>query len=256
MNRTLEDMMRHFIAPDQTDWDKKLALAEFAINNAVHEGLQTTPFMLNFGQHPRVPGQLFPSQSPAADTFLQSMQKELALAKSTLEAAQQRQRQWAKDGRPERTFNVGDKVWLSCKNIKIKNPGTRKFLPQFFGPLEITKRIGHSAYKLDLEAHGLKIHDVFHVSLLKPHYEDEREQQYPPPIEVDGELEYEVDALLDTRVKKYNGQTGKMMTCKREYLVKFTGYGQEWNQWLPVKPNLVHAMDLVKEYNDTHGIKD
>ena len=34
MNRTLEDMLRHFVSPHQTDWDQHISLAEFAINNS------------------------------------------------------------------------------------------------------------------------------------------------------------------------------------------------------------------------------
>mmetsp|Transcript_8978 Transcript_8978/g.24184 ORF Transcript_8978/g.24184 Transcript_8978/m.24184 type:complete len:155 (+) Transcript_8978:838-1302(+) len=32
MNRTLEDMLRHYVSPKQDDWDTHLAAAEFAIN--------------------------------------------------------------------------------------------------------------------------------------------------------------------------------------------------------------------------------
>ena len=34
MNRTLEDMLRHYVAPHQLDWDEHLAMAEFAVNNS------------------------------------------------------------------------------------------------------------------------------------------------------------------------------------------------------------------------------
>ncbi len=34
---------------DQTDWDKKLPVAEFVDNNAQHDTIQNTPFFLDYG---------------------------------------------------------------------------------------------------------------------------------------------------------------------------------------------------------------
>ncbi len=49
VNRTLEDMLRHWCNPDQDDWDEHLKLAEFACHNAFHASVGETPFMLTFG---------------------------------------------------------------------------------------------------------------------------------------------------------------------------------------------------------------
>ena len=55
VNRILEDMLRHYVNPMLNDWDDHLDAVEFAVNNAWQESVQTTPFMLNYGQHPRLP---------------------------------------------------------------------------------------------------------------------------------------------------------------------------------------------------------
>ena len=49
-NRTLEEMLKHFVSPTRNDWDEHLGGAEFACNNAWHESLRSTPFLLNSGQ--------------------------------------------------------------------------------------------------------------------------------------------------------------------------------------------------------------
>ena len=59
------------------------------------------------------------------------------------------------------------------------------------------KKVSSLAYKLELPA-SMKIHPVFHVSLLEPATTDPLPGQIqppPPPTIIDDELEYKVDEL-------------------------------------------------------------
>ena len=49
----------------------------------------------------------------------------------------------------------------------------------------------------------MKIHNVFHVSLLNLYYDDGRIPPPPPPQLIDDEPEWEVDRILDHRVIKH-----------------------------------------------------
>ena len=70
VNRILEDMLRHYVNPMLNDWDDHLDAVEFAVNNAWQESIRTTPFMLNYGQQPRLPGQVsIDGNVPAALKF-------------------------------------------------------------------------------------------------------------------------------------------------------------------------------------------
>ena len=74
---------------------------------------------------------------------------------------------------------------------------------RFVGPFRVLQKIGATAYKLDLSGgrhrHALRnIHDVFHVSLLRPHRDNGLGTDVPP-IEVDGDMEFEVEAILKHR---------------------------------------------------------
>ena len=70
-NRTLEDMLRHFVGPAQDDWDVRLPCCEFAVNNAWNQATGSTPFFLNYGDDPRSPVNVdVVCKLPAADTFV------------------------------------------------------------------------------------------------------------------------------------------------------------------------------------------
>ena len=87
---------------------------------------------------------------------------------------------------------------LSTRNLRLQGP--RKLHDRFVGPFQVTERIGPTAYRLDLSGgkhrQALKgIHDVFHVSLLKP-FKDNGMVANVPPVEVDEHEEYEIEKIL------------------------------------------------------------
>jgi len=102
-------------------------------------------------------------------------------AKKHLLAAQNRQKSYADTKRREISFDVGTQVLLNTSNIKLKMPGARKLLPRWIGPFKVVKKVGKVAYKLELPE-TLKIHDVFHISLLKSYKTSGKVQPPPPPI--------------------------------------------------------------------------
>ncbi|KAA3477528.1 Retrotransposon protein, Ty3-gypsy subclass [Gossypium australe] len=64
---------------------------------------------------------------------------------------------------------VGDEVFLKvlpCKKV-LRFGQKGKFSPRFIGPYEIIKTIGSVAYRLTLPLELQKIHNVFHVSMLR-----------------------------------------------------------------------------------------
>ena len=230
VNRVLEEVLRHYVSAKQDDWDELLDMAEFAINNSWHESVRNTPFYLNYGQHPLTPVSLHvDTQVPAAEHFSQGIQEVVQQAKRYMQAAQDRQKAYADERRLEMEFQVGDKVLLNTKNIRLQHgEGRAKLLPRWIGPFEVDARVGRVAYKLVLPS-NLHIHQVFHVSLLHKQYcSDGRRQPPPLPLDVDGHGElFLIDDLLAHRDGKSGGRT------KREYLVKWKGYGPEHNTWEP-----------------------
>ena len=242
-NRVLEEVLRHYVSPHQDNWDKLLPLAEFAVNNAWQESVHSTPFYLNYGQHPLTPTSITTdTRVPGALEYSMGIQAHVSKARELLLAAQQRQKQYADQRRSqEEVFTIGQKVLLSTKHLPLKGPAERKKLkPRWVGPFEIKQRINEVAYKLSLPR-NMRIHDVFHVSLLKRYRSDGTRQPPPPaPYEVDGDLYYTVEAILDFRERKRGNRAHK------EYLIKWQGYGHEHNTWEPER-NL-NCLELINEY--------
>ena len=102
-----------------------------------------------------------------------------------------------------REYKAGDKVWLEGTNIRTDRP-IGKLDDKRHGPFEVIKKEGKSAYRLRLPITWKKIHPVFNESLLTPFvpakFPSQKKPDPPPPIIVEGEEEYEVEELMDSKV--------------------------------------------------------
>jgi len=174
------------------------------------------------------------------------MAKTIEETRSALkQAADDMARYYDADHREAEPFKVGDKVWLDGRNIRTQRP-SKKLDDRWFGPFPVQKVISRNAYRLKLDRNFRRVYPVFHVSLLRrwtPDLIAERPKPTRPPPELmsDGQLEYEVEAILDSRTR-YR---------KLQYLVKWKGYGPEENSWLP-SDNLIHAPKLVSKFHQSN----
>ncbi|XP_044478762.1 uncharacterized protein LOC123205787 [Mangifera indica] len=73
--------------------------------------------------------------------------------------------------RSERQFKIGDQVYVKLQPYRqvTMHSGNQKFQPRYFSPFTILDKVGAVAYRLQLPTDAA-IHDVFHVSLLRPAY--------------------------------------------------------------------------------------
>ena len=238
-NRTLEDMLRAFVNARQDNWDEWLTSAEIAINNSQQSSTKFSPYFMNYGFHPRFTlNASAASMNQSAEQMHETIHATVKQAKLNLEQAQQRQAHFANQHRKEAEFEVDDEVMLSTKNLPIKDRAP-KLDPKFIGPYRIVKRVGQVAYELALPSTMRSLHPVFHVSKLRKPKEsniewpDRVEENRPPPEIVDGEEEFEVEAVLDKRQRPWTDprQRGGKAKMYWQYLVKWKGYPMHERTW-------------------------
>ena len=240
-NAVMEQYLRAYVSYQQDNWIRFLPLAEFAANNAVSESTSVSPFFANGGFHPRVTDTLDQeAHSPEARTAnekadqLHQIREHVRLE---LVYAQDRHESTANAHRlPAPSYEVGDEVWLRSRHIRTDRP-SRKLDWKRLGRFKVSARISPYAYRLDLPA-SMRIHPVFHVSLLEPARDDPLPGQIqppPPPVVVEGEDEYEVEEVLDARIRR-----GVL-----QYLIKWTGYDRP--DWEPAKQ--VNGLAAIDEFH-------
>ena len=151
-------------------------------------------------------------------------------------------------------FDVGDLVNLRLhKGYKMPAITSKKIGPQLVGPFKVLERIGRLAYRLELPP-NMRIHNVISVAHLEPATDPvkdpyKRHRTPAPEIVVDGEIEYEIDRLLQKRrVRRGRGTS-------LQYLVRWLNCGPEDDMWLPVH-RLANARDKVDEYEERYGIRN
>uniref|UniRef100_A0A803JGD3 Integrase catalytic domain-containing protein n=1 Tax=Xenopus tropicalis TaxID=8364 RepID=A0A803JGD3_XENTR len=209
VNQSLEQFLRCYVSDNQSSWAELLPWAEFAYNNATHSSTGQSPFFIVNGLHPKAfsfSGSL--SSVPSVNSSINQFAKIWSDVHDSLSKATAIQKKSADKSRREAPhYQVGDSVWLSTKNIKLRIPSL-KLGPRFIGPYAITEVINPSSVRLKLPQ-TFKISNSFHVSLLKP-APQVRVLPVPPPVLVDGQSEFEVQELLDSR----------MVRGRLQYLVK------------------------------------
>jgi hypothetical protein len=111
---------------------------------------------------------------------------------------------------------VGDKVFFKVAPWKgiIRFGVKGKLAPRYIGPFEIKERIGPVAYQLELPVYLDKIHNVFHVSLLRKAKIDPSRVLPQVPLKIKGDL------TMKTKPVKILDRDEKLLRYKRVPLVR------------------------------------
>ncbi|XP_057465119.1 uncharacterized protein LOC130754864 [Actinidia eriantha] len=166
------------------------------------------PFEALYGRKCRSPAcwtEVGETEITGPDIVLEITEK-IKLIQDRLKVAQDRQKSYADVNRREVEFQEGDWVFLKVSPMKgiMRFEKKGKLSPRYMGPFEILEKIGPVAYRLALTPDFANMHDVFHVSVLRKYIADPTHVLEQPPIELEGNLQYEEQPvrIMDSRVKQ------------------------------------------------------
>ncbi|TKA68421.1 hypothetical protein B0A49_13253, partial [Cryomyces minteri] len=253
-NASMEQYLRMYVSYQQDDWVDWLPMAEFVANNHMSETTNVSPFLANYGQHPRLGfeprvsneehGSRGKAQVIEANAFVDKMKELEAHLRTEMKYAQAVYEEKSNQRRsPAPAYKVGDLVWLNGKNIKTTRP-SKKLDWKWLGPYKVKRVVSPYAYQLE-SPRTVRVHDVFHTNLLRPATTDSipgQRQLPPPPIIVDGEQEWQIEEVVDSRM---NARLRRF-----EYRVRWTGYNDL--TWEPIE-NVSEATAVDKYHQKYPG---
>ena len=286
MNRTLQTVLRAY-AERREDWEEWLPFVAAAYNSTQQESTKRTPFELNFPDARSIDPLQWAMRDSKADERGVSVEAERTLnemkviwdeTRARLVLEQARQKEYADRKRREVKYEVGDKVYLSTRNLATYRG---KLQDKWIGPYLVTEVMSAgTSVRLDLQGELGKTHPVFHVSLLKPYEVSKLEwpgrlqPNRPAPELIEGEPEYEVEAIIGKKItweskkvtrvveeearKTRSGRTVRPTQPAREvttteqvpvvwYKVLWKGWGESDAAWKR-SDELDHCRLLVDEY--------
>jgi len=220
-----------------------LPIIKFAHNAWPHHSTHKSPFEVWYGIHPTFKPPLH------LQTRLQSMDECIQYLEQVCKevtAAQHLAAQEMRSGGPTKSLHLFYKdnlVLLEATNLQTTHLKA-KLAPRRYGPFKVIWASPMNC-KLKLPPQ-MRIHPVFHNSLLKPYTETTAHgpnfARPPPEIVREEEGHYKIKKIL---------QSCPTRNCKStQYLVYWKGYMEADCTWIPAK-ELTHAKELVTQFEAT-----
>jgi hypothetical protein len=171
VNQCLEIYLRCFTHACPSKWSLFLALAEYSYNTSYHSAIKMSPFVAFYGHEPCHWGLDAAStySAPSLQDWLTQQKSMQQFLQHNLHHARQYKKTLADKKRSDRTFDVGDEVFIKLQpyvQLSTVQRSNHKLSFRYFGPYSIIKKINPVAYEVK-QPEASKIHPVFHVSQLR-----------------------------------------------------------------------------------------
>ena len=256
-NRSIIQILRATVKPDQADWVEKLPMVEFALNSAASASTGFAPFELTGGFLPRMTKEIPPSSLPGVQHFAEQARDNLLMAHDAILDSRVHQTHHANKRRRDeqmvhsesQPIKEGDLLYLSTADLNLPRGRARKLVPKYIGPYKVLKAYpGTSNYKLELPDDLAKrgIHPMFHISRLRRHEANDsslfphRDVQVYYDLGTPEETEWLVDEIVD---HEWSGRTIR--------------FHVKWNlgdlTWEPLSN--CAELEALDNYLDTQGVR-
>ncbi|MCO5604807.1 hypothetical protein L7F22_058979 [Adiantum nelumboides] len=160
-----------------------------------------------------------------ADEYTRDLDTAFAKVRETLQNSQERQKKAADCHRCDLKLKENDWVLLRFEKVRLrKKKGKERLFPKlsmrYYGPFQITERINDVSFRLRLPD-TWKIHNAFHVSLLKPFrgdVPDDGEPDEQPEVEENEEILLP-EQLLAHKDMKTKGRQGVQIVDEDKHTI-------------------------------------
>lgn len=247
-NGTLGGIVRTCVNRAQRDWAIQLPTFEFAINLLRLETTGFSPFKLNYGRMPRPLLIRTNTEFSGVKEHAKTIRHYLMVAHDAIIAQRAVQTAQANKGRRPAPFKVGDKVFVSTKNMSIPEGKARKLVNKWMGPVNISEElVKGTTYRVNLPQELLRrgIRPSFHASLLKPYIPDEDRRfprhDYGRFISLEGNK----DEWTVERITNHRGR-GRRATFEVQW------HGGEVT-WEPYRA--ISHLESLRQYFEALGVK-
>ncbi|XP_024016305.1 uncharacterized protein LOC112089780 [Eutrema salsugineum] len=146
--------------------------------------------------------------------------EQIELLKARPKEAHDRQKSYADVRRKDLSFEIGDEVYLKLRAFRgnDRHRKLKKLKPRYMGPYPVVERIGEVAYRLQLPQELSKLHDVFHISLLRKVVREPEFILSASLADLEGNLSVlsKLSEILEFRESKVDGKKTKLVKVKWE----------------------------------------
>ena len=164
-------------------------------NNSFQSSIGMEPYEALYGRKCRTPlcWTELSERKVIGPDLIQEAEEKVKMIRERLKVATDRQKSYADMKRKDIRYEIGEKVFLKVSPWKkVMRFGKKgKLSPRFIGPYEVIEKVGPVAYKLALPPDLEKIHNVFHVSMLRRYRSDHSHVVSSETIELRPDLTYE-----------------------------------------------------------------
>jgi hypothetical protein len=242
-NQTLKQYLKIYVNYQQNNWARLLFVIEYVYNNNWHNVIKINSFTILYRDD---------DISRWKDQIQKNSEKNVSATRARVEEITKFRNQLYKrlkktknnqvkyydEKHTSRIFNVKDKILLNFKNIHIFR-SSKKLDHKYYESFEIEEFIEKQAYKLRL-SHTFRIHNVFHVSLLKSYKKRFDDVITSFSIMINEKRHDEMKLILNS----------KLYQKRLQYLVKWLSWSNIENQWIYVED--VQTDELIKNFHQQY----
>ncbi|XP_068204621.1 uncharacterized protein [Palaemon carinicauda] len=253
LHQTLKSVLNFFCYEHDTEWDKDVPYALFAIRAMPNESLGFSPFQLVFGHNVRGPLDVVREHLESNGIneinvidYFSNLQEKLRsaweFARNNLATSQSRMKFQYDLGTMSRSFEVGDEVL-----VLLPLPGNM-LKAQFSGPWKILKKLNEVNYVIETPQRRRKT-QICHINMLKPLVKRKGTVDPVAVVNVYEDLEVEVDNTSPIKQCPY-----RLNPFKRNIVQAEVNYMLDHDLIKPNSSPWSSPVVLVKKESDQHRL--